>query len=84
MSAKSRHPLPVRITAVGFIFSILFGNLWLVYLVTSAAMPNWIGYGFYLGVVLALGGGAGTFVRFLRLRVFGQANEDDYDAEEEQ
>lgn len=63
MRKTTRHSMPVRITALGFIFSILFGNLWLVYLLVGGTLPHWIGYGFYLGVVMALGGGVSTVIR---------------------
>ena len=62
MAPVSNYSMPVRVTALGFIFTIFFGNLWIVCLLFGIPLPMWIGYMFYLGVLLALGGGLAMLV----------------------
>jgi hypothetical protein len=50
---------PAKISAIGFIIVVIFGNLWLVNAVMSTVTPFWVAYGFFTGVVLVFAGGAG-------------------------
>lgn len=55
-----------RITAAGFIFVILMGNFWLVYLIFNMDAPPLVADVFILGMITVAIGGAGMLVQFLK------------------
>ncbi len=59
MHPEVKKSAPAKITALGFIVVIIFGNLWLVNALMSTVTPFWVAYGFFTGVVLVFTGGAG-------------------------
>jgi hypothetical protein len=62
---------PAKISAIGFIIVVIFGNLWLVNAVMSTVTPFWVAYGFFTGVVLVFAGGAGLGYVLLMRQVSG-------------
>ncbi len=59
MHPEVKKSAPAKISAIGFIIVVIFGNLWLVNAVMSTVTPFWVAYGFFTGVVLVFAGGAG-------------------------
>ena len=57
MHPDIKKSAPTKISAVGFIIVIVFGNLWLVNALTSSDTPFWVSYGFFSGVIVVLFGG---------------------------
>lgn len=66
MRAKTRRSLPSRVTALGFIFVVFFGNFWLSYRLVGAGDPTWLRVGFFLGVGAVAVGGAGLLALGVR------------------
>lgn len=62
---ESSHSLIKRLIAAGFIAVILFGNLWMSYFLFQSEPPQWIQWGFYLGVFVALTSGLVGAIEFL-------------------
>lgn len=57
MHPELKKSAPAKISAIGFVLLIIFGNLWLVNTMIQAETPYWVSYGFFTGVVLVLVGG---------------------------
>ena len=51
--------MPTRITALGFIFVTLGGNVWLIYTLVGDPAPTWLVALFNGGILLAILGGIG-------------------------
>lgn len=62
MDRTLRQSLPARISAIGFIVVVAFGNLWLVRVLLGQAADLWIVVGFVAGIAIALGGGLGLLM----------------------
>ena len=71
MHSEVKKSAPVKITAIGFIIVIIFGNLWLVNALMSTITPFWVAYGFFTGVVLVFAGGAGLGYVLLTRQISG-------------
>jgi hypothetical protein len=71
MHPEVKKSAPVKITAIGFIIVIVFGNLWLVNALMSTVTPFWVAYGFFSGVVLVFAGGAGLGYVLLMRQIIG-------------
>ena len=71
MHPEVKKSAPAKISAIGFIIVVIFGNLWLVNAVMSTATPFWVAYGFFTGVVLVFAGGAGLGYVLLMRQVSG-------------
>ena len=62
-----RKSFSAKVTAVGFIFFILFGNFYLVPQLTGTAPAAWIPMGFTLSLLLIALGGIGMGLQTLWL-----------------
>ena len=71
MHPEVKKSAPAKISAIGFIIVVIFGNLWLVNAVLSTVTPFWVAYGFFTGVVLVFAGGAGLGYVLLMRQVSG-------------
>ncbi len=71
MHPEVKKSAPAKISAIGFIIVVIFGNLWLVNAVMSTVTPFWVAYGFFTGVVLVFAGGAGLGYVLLMRQVSG-------------
>ena len=71
MHPEVKKSAPAKISAIGFIMVVIFGNLWLVNAVMSTVTPFWVAYGFFTGVVLVFAGGAGLGYVLLMRQVSG-------------
>jgi hypothetical protein len=76
-----RRSCGAKITAIGFILFILFGNFYLIYQITASSPAGWIQTGFSLSLVLVAIGGIALGIRALflpRIATFeSEANKDD-------
>jgi len=52
-----RYGWPAKVTAVGFIVVIAFGNFWLAHALFGTVVPEWVGLGFIAGMAAAAFGG---------------------------
>jgi di/tricarboxylate transporter len=68
---------PAKISAIGFIIVIVFGNLWLVNALMETATPFWVSYGFFSGVIFVMVGGIGLALLLLSGRVTGDKGGSD-------
>ena len=50
-------------SAVGFIYLIILGNIWYAMLVVGTMPPEWLKVSFYLGIFFILGCGVGLVTR---------------------
>lgn len=75
MQSEIKKSAPAKISAIGFIVVVIFGNLWLVNAMLGTQVPFWVSYGFFTGVVLVLVGGVGLGYVILNVRAGG--NKDD-------
>jgi hypothetical protein len=57
LQPELKKSAPAKISAIGFIVLIVFGNLWLVNALIHVETPYWVSYGFFTGVVLVAVGG---------------------------
>ncbi len=71
MHSEVKKSAPAKISAIGFIIVIVFGNLWLVNALLSTVTPFWVAYGFFTGVVLVFAGGAGLGYVLLMRQIAG-------------
>lgn len=75
MHPEVKKSTPAKISAIGFIVVIIFGNLWLANAILGTPMPFWVSYGFFSGVVVVVVGGVGLAMVMLNARIDG--NKDD-------
>lgn len=59
MDPGLKKSAPAKISAIGFILLIIFGNLWLVNALIQSGTPYWVSYGFFIGVIFVMLGGLG-------------------------
>lgn len=59
MQASLRKSWPARLSALGFIAVIVFGNVWATYGITNQPVPQWLGVAMMAAIGLTLTGGAG-------------------------
>jgi hypothetical protein len=71
-----RKSWPSRLSAVGFIMVILFGNLWLTFALLGQQVPNWARNGFALGLCLTLVGAVLLMAFIAHLKLKGASPQD--------
>lgn len=59
MQESVRKSWPARLSALGFIFVIILGNVWLTYGLTNEPVPAWLGVAMAASIGVTLLGGAG-------------------------
>ena len=65
MDEQLRRSVWTKLSALGFIYLIILGNIWFAFMVVGAVLPDWLRNSFYLGVLFVLGSGAGLFTKIL-------------------
>ena len=63
MHLALRQSFSAKITAIGFIALILFGNFWLSYQLLASSPAVWIQTGFWLSILLVIAGGCGLGIQ---------------------
>ncbi len=76
-----RSSISAKVTAIGFILIVLFGNLWLAYSLMGMEVPVWIQNGFMFGFLTAVIGGIGL-VAVGSLNFFNKDSELENDTED--
>ncbi len=57
MQSAIRKSWPARLSALGFIVVIIFGNVWLTFGLTDTPIPQWLGVAMAAGIGVSLTGG---------------------------
>ena len=65
MDEQLRRSIWTKMSAIGFIYLIVLGNIWYAMLVVGAAPPEWLKISFYLGIFFVLASGAGLLMKIL-------------------
>lgn len=79
MHPQLKKSAPAKISAIGFIILIIFGNLWLVDALILKATPVWVSYGFFTGVCIVFVGGIGLMYLLLLNKLNPPASQGDQD-----
>ncbi len=78
MQAAIRKSWPARLSALGFIAVIVFGNVWLTFGLTHTPIPQWLGVAMAISIGVTLTGGVClmSLITYRKFRPLAEAPEE--------